>query len=237
MRSVVAEQSGQPRGESGIEAVVFDLDGVLVDTEGMWDGLRRELAAESGRPWPPDATARMLGMSTPEWSHYMAGTVAVPGTDEEVARTVIDRMAKRYAVRLPLIPGAVETVERLAGRWRLGLATSSPRVLIDAVLDASGLTDAFEATVSTEEVAAGKPSPAVYQAVIERLGVRPGKTVAIEDSSNGLRAAAAAGLVVVAVPNQAFPPAADALALARARVSDLAEITPELVESLAEVSS
>lgn len=218
---------------SSIEAVVFDLDGVLIDTEEAWDATRRDLAADAGRPWPPDATVRMLGMSTPEWSRYLLETVGVPGTAEEVARTVIDRMARAYAVRLPLIPGAVETVVRLAQRWRLGLATSAPRVLIDVVLSGSGLTGRFEATVSTEEVSAGKPSPVVYQAVTELLGVRPERTVAIEDSSNGLRSAAAAGLHVLAVPNRAFPPEPDALALASTSVSGLAEITPELVESLA----
>lgn len=211
------------------EAVIFDLDGVLVDSEELWDEARRGLAAAAGRPWPDDATRAMQGMSTPEWSAYLTGVVGVPGTPEEVAATVIDRMAASYRDRLPLLPGAVEAVERLAGAFVLGLASSSPRRLIDAVLAAAGLTERFAATVSTEEVAAGKPSPMVYQEAVRRLGAPASRAVAIEDSSNGLRAAARAGLGVVAVPNAAFPPAEDALALAAVVVGSLDEITPDLV--------
>jgi HAD superfamily hydrolase (TIGR01509 family) len=173
----------------------------------------------------------MQGMSTAEWSAYLTDAVGVPGDPEEVAVTVIDQMAARYDVRLPLLPGAVEVVERLGRRWPLGLASSSPRRLIDTVLAAAGLTQRFQVSVSTEEVEAGKPSPAVYQTVVQRLGVDPSRAVAIEDSTNGLRSAAAAGLRVLAVPHPAFPPSADALALADVVVGSLDEITPELVTS------
>jgi HAD superfamily hydrolase (TIGR01509 family) len=219
-----------PRGR--VQAVVFDLDGVLVDSEQLWDDVRRGLAADAGRPWPPGATRAMQGMSTAEWSRYLVETVGVPGPAEDVAGTVVGRMAARYARDLPLLPGAVEAVGRLAGRWPLGLASSSPRQLIDAVLAAAGLSAWFRVTVSTEEVEAGKPSPAVYRRVVARLPAAAGRTVAIEDSSNGLRSAAGAGLVVVAVPHPAFPPAPDALALAAARVDRLADLTPELIESV-----
>lgn len=212
-----------------VQAVVFDLDGVLVDSEELWDEVRRGLAAGAGRPWPDDATRAMQGMSTAEWSAYLTGAVGVPGEPEEVAAAVIDRVADRYRTRLPLLPGAVEAVERLAGSFVLGLASSSPRRLIDAVLAAAGLAGRFAVTVSTEEVAAGKPSPAVYQEAVARLGVPAGRAVAIEDSSNGLRAAARAGLGVIAVPHAAFPPDDDALALAAVVVGSLDEITPELV--------
>ena len=210
-------------------AVVFDLDGVLVDSESLWDDARRDLAAAAGRPWPDDATHAMLGMSTGEWSAYLTDTVGVPGPPERVAQAVIDRMAAGYRERLPLLPGAVEAVRRLGSAFPLGLASSSPRRLIDAVLAAAGLTELFRATVSTEEVAAGKPSPLVYEEAARRLGVPPERAVAIEDSSNGLRSAARAGLGVVAVPNETFPPAEDALALATAVVRSLDEVTPELV--------
>jgi HAD superfamily hydrolase (TIGR01509 family) len=217
---------------AGVQAVVFDLDGVLVDSEELWDEVRRDLAADAGLPWPAGATEAMLGMSTPEWSAYLTGTVGVPGDPAEVAAAVIDRMAERYRARLPLLPGATEVVPRLGERRPLGLASSSPRRLIDAVLDAAGLTRWFRAGVSTEEVEAGKPSPAVYREVVRRLGVPADRAVAIEDSSNGLRSAAAAGLRVIAVPNPAFPPAPDALRLAGAVVGGLDEITEQLVESL-----
>jgi len=218
--------------DGDVQAVVFDLDGVLIDSEELWDEVRRDLAADSGRPWPAAATQAMLGMSTAEWSAYLVDQVGSPGRPEDVASLVIDRMADRYHARLPLLPGAVEAVQRLGQRWPLGLATSSPRRLIDAVLEAAGLTSSFRVSVSTEEVTAGKPSPAVYLEAARRLGVDPRHGVAIEDSSNGLRAAAAAGLRVVAVPNVAFPPAEDALGLAAAVVGSLDDVTAELVTSL-----
>jgi HAD superfamily hydrolase (TIGR01509 family) len=216
----------------GVQAVVFDLDGVLVDSEQLWDVVRRGLAREAGRPWPADATRAMQGMSTAEWSAYLTDVVGVPGKPEDVAATVVDRMAEQYGTRLPLLPGAAEVVERLGRRWPLGLASSSPRRLIDSVLESAGLAQRFKVSVSTEQVAAGKPSPAVYRTVVQQLGVQPSHAVAIEDSSNGLRSAAAAGLGVVAVPHEAFPPAAEALALADLVVSSLEEITVELVASI-----
>ena len=216
-----------------VAAVVFDLDGVLLDSEQVWDEVRRALAADAGRSWPAEATRAMQGMSTPEWSGYLTGVVGVPGPPEQVAAAVIDRVAGTYRAGLPLLPGAVDVVRRLAGTWPLGLASSSPRRLIDAVLDAAGLAECFRSSVSTEEVSAGKPSPAVYLEATRRLGVEPRRAVAIEDSSNGLRAAAAAALAVIAVPNPHFPPAADALALAAVTVSSLDELTVDLVASTA----
>ncbi|NHC43930.1 HAD family hydrolase [Motilibacter aurantiacus] len=214
------------------EGVVFDMDGVLIESEELWDETRRGLAADAGRPWPPEATRAQQGMSTPEWSRYLVETVGIPGAPEEIARTVIDRLAAEYERELPLLPGAVQAVARLAERWPLGLASSSPRRLIDAVLHSAGLTGHFRVTLSTEEVAAGKPDPVVYRTVAERLGMPPGRLVAVEDSSNGLRAASAAGMVVVAVPHAAFPPAEDALALADVTLDRLAGLTPELVAKL-----
>jgi HAD superfamily hydrolase (TIGR01509 family) len=230
-RGVPLSTRAAPR--SPVEAVVFDLDGVLLDSEEIWDETRRGLATDAGRPWPAPATRAVQGMNTAEWSRYLAETLGVPGSAESLAAAVIDRMAARYARELPLLPGAVEAVGRLAERWPLGLASSSPRQLIDAVLEAAGLSPQFRVTVSTEEVEAGKPSPAVYRTAVARLGVAPDRTVAIEDSSNGLRSAAGAGLVVVALPHPAFPPADDALALAAGRVERLADLTPEFVETVA----
>jgi HAD superfamily hydrolase (TIGR01509 family) len=217
---------------ASIRAVIFDLDGVLIESELLWDEVRRGFATEAGVPWPADATRAMQGMSTTEWSSYLAGMVGVPGTPEQLAERVIDAMAERYQRRLPLSRGAAEAVSRLAGRWRLGLASSSPRRLIDAVLAGAGLSDMFEVTVSTEEVEAGKPAPAVYLEVARRLGVPTREAVAIEDSSNGLRSAHAAGLIVVALPHADFPPADEALALAAAQIDSLADVTPELIDRL-----
>jgi HAD superfamily hydrolase (TIGR01509 family) len=213
-------------------AVVFDLDGVLVDSEQLWDEVRRGLAAEWQRPWPADATTAVLGMSTAEWSRYLVERVGIPLPPEQVAAEVIRRMADRYRQHLPLLPGAVSAVRAAAARWPLGVASSSPPALIQTVLDTAGIADQFRALVSSEEVARGKPAPDVYLVAADRLGVEPTRCVAVEDSANGLRAAAAAGMTTVAVPNRHFPPPADALALAAAVVDGVAQVTPELIASL-----
>jgi HAD superfamily hydrolase (TIGR01509 family) len=215
-----------------IEAIVFDLDGVIIDSEVLWDEVRTGLAAEHGRPWPADATRAMQGMSTPEWADYLSSTVGIPGGADAIAAEVLDRMARQYSGALPVLPGAVDTVRALAKRWPLGLASSSSRSLIDIVLAAADLTQYFAVTLSTEEVSAGKPSPVVYLEAARLLGVEPAKCVAIEDSSNGLRSAAAAGMQVVAVPMQAYPPAPSALELALVAVMRIDEVTPELIDNL-----
>lgn len=215
-----------------MQAVIFDLDGVLINSEPIWDAVRRGLASEHGRPWPDDATTAMQGMSTPEWSAYLAEDVGAPGTARELAEQVIDEISQRYATELPLITGARDAVQRLAGAFRLGLASSSPRRLIDAVLSLAGMTQFFEVSVSTEEVEAGKPSPAVYLEVARRMAVEPAEAAAVEDSSNGLRSAHAAGLAVIALPHDAFPPAPETLALASTTVATLDDLTVELFRSL-----
>jgi beta-phosphoglucomutase-like phosphatase (HAD superfamily) len=217
---------------TAIEAVVFDLDGVLIDTEGVWEEVRRGYVAEFGRQFLPDSQQRMMGMSTPEWSRHLSEDVGVGRTPEVVAGDVLGRMAEGYRAALPLIPGGVEAVRRLGERYRLALASSSARVLIDQVLETAGLTGAFEATFSTEQVPRGKPAPDVYLAAVEALGLTPAVCAAVEDSSNGLRAASAAGLAVVCVPHGVYPPAPDALALADLVVDSLDDLTVEAVAKL-----
>jgi len=215
-----------------IEAVVFDLDGVLIDSEPVWEQVRRDLVASRGGHWAPDAQRRLMGMSTPEWARYLSQDLGVGLPPDEVAAQVIGEMADRYAGRIPLMPGAAGAVRRMADRWPLGLASSSPPVLIGTVLTAAGIGSLFVTTVSTEEVPHGKPAPDVYLTVAERLGISPARGVAVEDSSNGLRSAAAAGLQVVAVPQPRYPPDPDALALARVVLHDLSRLTPDLVAGL-----
>ena len=200
---------------SAIEAVVFDLDGVLVDSEHVWDEVREELARERGGRWHERAQADMMGMSSPEWSRYMHDVDRALASRRRRSTTrSCGACSARYADDLPLIDGAVEAVERLAGSFRLALASSSNRPLIDAVLVEAGLAPFFEATVSSEEVARGKPAPDVFLEAARRLGVAPERCAAIEDSGNGIRAAHAAGMRVIAIPNRRYPPPADALALA-----------------------
>jgi len=215
-----------------IEAVVFDLDGVLIDSEPVWEQVRRAYVAEHGGRWPSDSQDRLMGMSTPEWARYLSEEAGVGRQPAEVATAVVNRMAHRYAQDLPLIPGALEALARLGDRWPLGLASSSPRSLIDSVLTAAGLTHRFAVTVSTEEVPRGKPAPDVYLAAVRGLGLSPEHCVAVEDSTNGLLAAAAAGLAVVALPRPDYRPSAQALSLARIVAADLNELTPSAIEGL-----
>jgi HAD superfamily hydrolase (TIGR01509 family) len=215
---------------AGPDAVVLDLDGVLVDSEEAWDGARRALVAERGGTWKEGATEAMLGMSAPEWSAYVRDELGVDMRAEEIDADVVRRLLDGYRDELPLLPGAVEAVRALAERWTLGLASSSNAPVIATVLERAGLDDAIAAWVSSEQVARGKPAPDVYLEAARRLGVDPERCVAVEDSSNGLRAAAAAGMAVVAVPMRAFPPAPDALALAAVTVDGIAAVTPAVVE-------
>ena len=156
-----------------IEAVVFDLDGVLIDSEPVWEEVRRRVVAEYGGHWDADTQDRLMGMSTGEWSRYLSSELGVRLSPQEVADVVVGAMAARYREHLPLMPGAVNAVRRMAGRFTLGLASSAPRSLIDAVLDAAALRPFFAAAMSTEEVARGKPAPDIYLAVAGRLGVEP----------------------------------------------------------------
>ena len=216
-----------------IGAVVFDLDGVLIDSEPVWEQVRRGLVAERGGHWAPDAQRRLMGMSTQEWARYLSEDLGVGLPPEEVAALVIDRMAASYRKRIPLLPGAVDAVHRLAARWPLGVASSAPAVLIETVLESAGLRACFQVTMSTEQVPRGKPAPDIYLAVTERLGFPPAACAAIEDSSNGLRSAAAAGLHVIAIPHPAYPPEPDALAQASLVLPTLADLTLEAVAALA----
>jgi HAD superfamily hydrolase (TIGR01509 family) len=212
-----------------ISVVVFDLDGVLVDSEQVWDEARRSLAAERGIAWPPQATRAMMGMSSPEWTRYMHEEVGLPEPPEEIGREIVDYLERLYRTELPLIPGAVEAVRRMGDAFRLGLASSSNRPLIDLVLELTELAPLFEATVSSEEVGRGKPAPDVYLEALRRLDVSGADAAAIEDSHNGIRAASAAGMRVVAVPNPHFPPDGEALALADVTLEEIAALTADVV--------
>jgi len=212
-----------------VAAVIFDLDGVLVDSEHVWDEVREELARERGGRWHEGAQADMMGMSSTEWSRYMHDVLGLTDSPEEINAEVVRRMEARYAEHLPLVDVAVEAVERLARAFRLGLASSSNRPLIEVVLEKAGLADLFEATVSSEEVERGKPAPDVFLEAARRLGVPPEACAAIEDSGNGIRAAHGAGMRVVAIPNRRYPPPAEVLALADAVLKSLSDLTVEVM--------
>jgi HAD superfamily hydrolase (TIGR01509 family) len=218
-------------GGGVIEAVVFDMDGVLVDSEPVWEEVRRAFVAEFGGEWAPDSQRRLMGMSTREWARYLGEELGVRLSPDEIAGTVVRRMADRYAEHLPLLAGAVAAVRGLDEWWLLGVASSSPPVLIDTVLRTARIDMLFDVALSSETVPHGKPAPDVYLSVAERLGVEPERCAAVEDSSNGLRSAAAAGMRVIAVPHPRYPPDPDALALASTVLTSLAELTPATVDA------
>lgn len=215
-----------------VDAVIFDLDGLLVDSEAVWDDVRKQFVQEKGGRWKDKATRDMMGMSSVEWSQYVRDELRVDMDPDEISREVADRVADSYREKLPLLPGAVESVKSLAAEWPLGLASSSNRHVIDLVLELAGIAGDFQSTVSSEEVGAGKPAPDVYLEAAKRLGKEAVACAAIEDSSNGIRSAHAAGMGVIAVPNQDFPPDPRALELADKTVKTLTEVTPETVRVL-----
>jgi HAD superfamily hydrolase (TIGR01509 family) len=213
-----------------IEAVVFDLDGVLIQSEEVWDEVRGGYVRERGGRWDTEVQRAVMGMSSVEWSRFLHDVAGVPDDPTTVNDEIVARMLAAFERRLPLVDGAVATVQRLAARFRLALASSSNRALIDAVLDVAGLTPCFEAAVSSEEVPRGKPAPDVYLEASRRLGVGPVHCAAVEDSHAGIRSAKAAGMRVIAIPNPAYPPDEESLALADATIRSLAELTPLLVD-------
>jgi HAD superfamily hydrolase (TIGR01509 family) len=209
----------------GIRAVIFDMDGVLLDSEAAWDAAREAYTRESGGTWSESAQKDMMGMSSTEWSRYMHEDLGVPAEPAQISAAVVDRMLAQYHERLPLIDGAVEAVERMAARYqKLGLASSANRPLIDLALRESGLERHFAATVSSEEVERGKPAPDVYLEAARRLSVEPTSCAAVEDSHNGILSAHNAGMQVIAIPNRAFPPGDDALAVADQVLGSIEEL-------------
>jgi HAD superfamily hydrolase (TIGR01509 family) len=213
-----------------IEAVVFDLDGVLIDSEHVWDEVRRQLAEERGGTWHDDASRDMMGMSSLEWSRYMRDRVGLQEEPAEISGEVVRRLEERYRTKLPLIAGAEQAVAQLAEHWPLGLASSSNRELIDLVLESSGLGRFFRASVSSEEVSRGKPAPDVFLEAARRLSADPARCAAVEDSENGIRAAKAAGMHTIAIPNPQYPPDEDALAEADVVLAAIEDLSPAVVE-------
>ena len=212
---------------------MFDLDGVILQTEEVWDEVRGRYVVEQGGRYDEAAQRAMMGMSAPEWSRYLRDELGVPGTPERISGDIVERMEARYREELPLIHGAREAVARLAARFRLGLASSSNRPLIDAALALGGIARYFEVTVSSEEVARGKPAPDVYLEAARRLGAAPARAVAVEDSHSGIRSAKAAGMLVIAIPNPSFPPDADTLAAADLALPSIEGLTVQAVDALA----
>ena len=212
-----------------IEAVVFDLDGVLLQSEEVWDAVRESYVRERGGRYDEEVQRAMMGMNAPEWSRFLHEEAGVPDDPEAINREVVERMLDAYRRDLPLLPGAEDAVRRAAAAFPLGLASSSNREIFEAVLDLAALAACFRATVSSEEVARGKPEPDVYLEAARRLGVPPEQCAAVEDSHAGIRSAKSAGMRVVAIPNTSYPPDDEALELADAVVRSLDALTVEIL--------
>jgi HAD superfamily hydrolase (TIGR01509 family) len=207
------------------EAVVFDLDGVLLQSEEVWDAVRERYVVDHGGRYDDGVQRAMMGMSAPEWSRFLHEEAGVWEDPEDINRHVVERMLEAYRRELPLVPGAEAAVRRAAEAFPLALASSSNREIFETVLELAGLADCFRATVSSEEVAHGKPAPDVYLEAARRLGVAPERCAAVEDSHTGIRSATTAGMRVVAIPNASYPPDQEALALADVVVHSLDELT------------
>lgn len=215
-----------------IEAVAFDLDGTLIESERRWEAARRQVTERSGGRWRDDAQPSMMGLSTPEWVDYMRQELGVPLHPDEILRQVTERLEASYRADLPLITGADAAVRRLGARWPLAVASSSPRELVELVIELAGLDGAFEAVVSSAEVERGKPAPDVYLRSCELLGSAAARTAAIEDSGAGVGSAVAAGMPVVLIPGTEFPPDGSVLEQADLVLDSIEALEVEAVASL-----
>jgi HAD superfamily hydrolase (TIGR01509 family) len=212
--------------------VIFDLDGVLVDSEIWWDEVRADFARQHDRTWTSDDRVAVMGANSRAWSAIMRERLALDMSDDEIERAIVDAVVERYRRSgAPLIDGAVETVHRIASTRPVGLASSAHRDVIDAALRATGLADTFAVVVSSDEVDHGKPAPDVYLEAARRLGVDPVTCLIVEDSRNGILAAKAAGMIAVLVPNASVPPAPGTEELADIVLERLDDLDPDAIEA------
>jgi HAD superfamily hydrolase (TIGR01509 family) len=218
-----------PRGTAELDGpVIFDLDGVIVDSEIWWDEVRQAFAQQHGRTWTTDDRAAVMGANSAAWSRTMRERLAIDVPATVIERTIVDGVVSRFRTDgVPEIPGAVEAVRRIANERPVAIASSAHREVIDAALAATGLTGIFGVVVSSDEVPHGKPAPDVYLEAARRLGADPATCLVVEDSYNGVRAGKAAGMAVVLVPNHSIPPAPGTAELADVVLERLADLEPE----------
>jgi len=213
-----------------IACVIFDLDGVLVDSEIWWDEVRAAFATARGRTWTTADREAVMGANSAAWAQTMRERLDLQATGADIERAIVDGVVARYrAEGAPLIDGAVEAVRRIAADSPVAVASSAHRAVIDAALEATGLTDTFAVVVSSDEVAHGKPAPDVYLETARRMDVDPAACLVVEDSMNGVRAAKAAGMIVVLVPNRSVPPAPGTSDVADLVLDRLADLVPSAV--------
>ncbi|MGH7763056.1 MAG: HAD family hydrolase [Candidatus Dormibacteraceae bacterium] len=215
-----------------VKAVLFDLDGVLIDSEPVWERVRRDFVERRGGHWSSELQTMMQGVNTATWAAALSQQLGGDDAPAILAEQVIAAMASSYRRVLPRIEGAAAAVRKLSGRFRLGLASGSPRSLIVLALQLTELTERFEVFLSADEVDRGRPSPDPYLELARRLALPPSQCVAVEDSANGLWSAIAAGMRVIAIPRGDHVPDEATLASAAAVLRDISGLTPSLLESL-----
>jgi mannitol-1-/sugar-/sorbitol-6-/2-deoxyglucose-6-phosphatase len=222
---------------SPIQAVVFDMDGILIDSEVLWRQTREEFAADHGMTWSAEDQESTMGCNTRMWSRIMVERLdlrAKLGMDDAaIARDIKGRLLAKYRQHLPEREGAIEAVRLAATKYKVALASGSPNELAEHVMKATGLDKIFLATTYGDDVAHGKPAPDIYLDVLRKIGVRPEDAVGIEDSGNGIRSLRAAGMGIIAAPGPEFPLSADTLALADVRIVEMTEFSLALVERAA----
>lgn len=206
-----------------IQAVIFDLDGLLIDSEIVWNAVRSEVAAKQGVGWTNDDQRAVMGVSTAAWTAYMIDRLGLELTSEEVQKLVVERMIASYKKRIPFKPGATEVVKLAGAHYPLALASGSVRELIDLVVASPEFAGRFQVVVSADEVARGKPHPDVFLEAARRLSVPPEACVCLEDSGHGIDAGKAAGMRVVGVPDPRFMPSPESLGHADVVLGSLTE--------------
>ena len=215
-----------------IQAVIFDMDGVLVDSEHYWIQSRQEFAQAHGRTWTPEMQQQVMGRSTAAWARVMREQLELDLPAEAIMDGIVGRVIAHYERELPLMPGALEAVRLAASAYRIALASGSPTAIIERVLDLTGLDSVFEHVLYGDDFEHGKPAPDIYLETARRLGLLPAECVGIDDSGNGVRALKAAGMYAIAAPSPGFPLPADILALADAHLAALTDFSLDMVRAL-----
>lgn len=215
-----------------IEAVIFDMDGLLIDSEPFWDKARSSMAAKAGKDWNKDDHKAVMGVSTSEWVGYMISRLELVMSPKAVEQKIVAEMVTLYQRQIPYLPGAAEAVALSAAKYPTGLASGSPRSLIDTVTGDKALKGKFKAILSSDQIEHGKPSPDIYLATAKMLGARPKNCVCLEDSGNGILAGKNAAMKVIAVPDSRFPPGAEKLHAADVVLESLSEFSLEILEKL-----
>ncbi len=215
-----------------IEAVIFDMDGVLVDSEVYWNKSRVEFARDRGKIWTDDYQRLAMGRSTVGWATVMREKLQLDESIDDIIAEMKGRVIAHYERRMPTRPGAIESVHRMKQHFRVGLASGSPTEIIKAVLRITGLDQVFEVMIYGDDIPRGKPAPDIYLEAMAQLGVSPDVTVGIEDSANGLRSLKAAGMAAVAAPSPDFPLPPEILELADARIDTLEAFDLSLIRRI-----